>query len=315
MRNKKLAIFTAAAGLAFVLCMPGTVPAADYGIQVTDMAGNDITLAEPAGRIVSLSPAGCEILNSIGGTGLLCGRAEICDYPEEILQVPTVGSGTEYSPEEIISLSPELVLAGQSDLTGEQSDALRNAGIPVAVCEAADIEGIMDAVLMTAELTGKAEIGGYVTDGMKSTIEILESSVDHLEVEKKTVLFMLPGEDGTIRTAGSGTILNGTAHLAGLANVFDDREGYFEVTSEEIISKNPDLIVSCAPDKRAAPMAEEDILAIPDFQDITAVREQSVRTFEGCEMCRPGPRAPEGAVMLYEFAYGEEDDLSMMAGY
>ena len=309
-----------AAALACALCLPGSASASDAAVQVTDMAGNDITLSEPAGRIVSFSPAGCEILNSIGGSSLLCGRAAACDYPEEILAVPTVGTGEEFDPEEIISLSPELVLVGRYDLTQEQTDVLKSAGIPVAVCEAADIEGVMEAVHMTAELTGKTEIGGFVTEGMKSTLEILESSVDHLEVEKKTVLFIVtgaPGMDasGRIQTAGSGTIQNELADLAGLENVFADREGYCEVSTEEILSKNPDLIVSMAMDNRTVPMAEEEILAMPDFQDITAVREETVRTFEGYELCRPGPGAAEGAVMLYEFAYGTEDDPSLLAGF
>ena len=88
-------------------------------------------------------------------------------------------------------------------------------------------------------------------------------------------------------------------------------EGFCEITAEEAAQRNPDHIVSVAPDNRSTPLTEERILAEPGWADVKAVKEGSVRTFTGFEMCRPGPRLPEGAVMLYQFAYGAEDDPSL----
>jgi len=49
------------------------------GVTITDMTGRDITLAEPATRVVALSAADCEVLYAVGAGDLLVGRGEFCD--------------------------------------------------------------------------------------------------------------------------------------------------------------------------------------------------------------------------------------------
>ena len=71
------------------------VLAEDAGITVTDMYGREITLAEPATRIVALQPSDCEILCAIGCEDALVGIGQYCDYPASITSLPTVQSGKE----------------------------------------------------------------------------------------------------------------------------------------------------------------------------------------------------------------------------
>ena len=46
------------------------------GITVTDMHGREITLAEPATRIVVMQPSDCEILCAIGCEDTIVGRGQ-----------------------------------------------------------------------------------------------------------------------------------------------------------------------------------------------------------------------------------------------
>ncbi|MCC8140417.1 MAG: hypothetical protein LIO67_09030 [Lachnospiraceae bacterium] len=55
-------------------------------VTLTDMKGREITLKEPAERIVALTASDCEILYAIGAGDTLVGRGEYCDYPEEVLE-------------------------------------------------------------------------------------------------------------------------------------------------------------------------------------------------------------------------------------
>ena len=66
--------------------------ASDSAITVTDMMGREITLAEPATRVVALTAADCEILYALGAGGTLVGRGAYCDYPADVLAVPSVES-------------------------------------------------------------------------------------------------------------------------------------------------------------------------------------------------------------------------------
>ena len=59
-------------------------PAEDTSVTVTDMTGREITLEEPATRIVALTASDCEIICALGGMDLLVGRGTYCDYPAEV---------------------------------------------------------------------------------------------------------------------------------------------------------------------------------------------------------------------------------------
>lgn len=76
-------------------------------VTLTDMTGRKITLDAPAERVVALTAADCEILYALGAGDLLVGRGEYCDYPAEVLDVPSVQSGYETNIEQIIALEPQ----------------------------------------------------------------------------------------------------------------------------------------------------------------------------------------------------------------
>ena len=59
------------------------VNAAHGDINVIDDAGNEIRLAKPARRIVSLAPHVTEILFAAGAGSLIVGAVEYSDYPPE----------------------------------------------------------------------------------------------------------------------------------------------------------------------------------------------------------------------------------------
>ena len=85
-------------------------PAEDTSVTVTDMTGREITLEEPATRIVALTASDCEIICALGGIDLLVGRGTYCDYPAEVQEIPSVQSGYETNIEQIIALEPQVLV-------------------------------------------------------------------------------------------------------------------------------------------------------------------------------------------------------------
>src|SRR5258708_19172391 len=61
-------------------------------------------------RIVSLSPNTTETLFALGAGDRLVGRSRFCDYPPEVLAIPSVGGYVDPRLEAILALSPTLVL-------------------------------------------------------------------------------------------------------------------------------------------------------------------------------------------------------------
>jgi len=155
-------------GLALVLMMVLTANcglADTSAINVTDMMDRPITMDAPATRIVALTAADCEILYALGAGETLVGRGAYCDYPAEVLLVPSVESGSETNIEQIIALEPDLVLLNTMAQTVEQVNMLEAAGITVATSEASDIAGVYESITLIGALSGKdAEAAALIAD-------------------------------------------------------------------------------------------------------------------------------------------------------
>ena len=272
-------------------------------IQSPDMMGRTITLAAPAQRVVALSAAECEILFAIGAGETLVGRGEYCDYPEDALSAPMLGSGGETNIEEILALVPDLVLMNSMAQSREHVEAIEKAGVPVFVTAATDISGVYTAIAGIGHMVGRdAEAEALVAD-MKDTIESIKAKIPTSDVPKTVYFEVAPLEYG-LWTAGSGTFMNELAEILGLKNIFEDVDGWAEISQEQVIARNPDLIVTVTMYFGEGPRPDEEILARAGWESITAVKEGKVLTADSNAMTRPGPRLTEAAQALFDFAYG-----------
>lgn len=268
------------------------------GIAVTDMAGREIILDQPADRIVALTAADCEILYSIGAGDTLVGRGEFCDWPTEVLEVPSVESGYETNIEQIIELEPQVVLMGTMAQTEEQVNALEEAGIKVVVSDAQDIEGTYTAIEMIGTLMGRKDNADKVIDEMKSVFDSISQDADKLE---GTVYFEVSPLEYGLWAAGKGTFMDEIATMMGLENIFADVDGWGEVSEEQIIERDPDYIVTITMYFGEGPTPEEEIMGRAGWEDISAVKNERILNLQNNELSRPGPRLSEGAKALYDF--------------
>ena len=272
-------------------------------VTITDMKGRQITLKEPAERIVALTASDCEILYAIGAGDLLVGRGEYCDYPAEVLAVPAVGSGGETNVEQIIALQPDVLLMSDMAQSEEQIAQLEAAGIKVVVSEATDIEGVYTAVEMIGALMGKDDNAAAVIDSMKSTFaELQEKSTGD---GTQTVYFEVSPLQWGLWTAGTDTFMDEIATMLGLKNCFSDVSGWAEISEEQVLERNPDFIVTITMYFGEGPTPEEEILSRAGWENVTAVKNRKILNLQNNELSRPAPRLADGAQMLFDFVYGK----------
>ena len=292
---------------ALLLCCGSALAAEDAEpkeITITDMTGREITLDEPATRVVALSAADCEVLFAVGAGDALVGRGEYCDWPAEVLDVPSVQSGYNTNIEEIIALEPQVLLMSTMAQTEEQIEQLENAGVKVVVSDAQDIEGIYEAVSMIGALMDReAEAEAVISDMQASFAELAEAAES---AEGKTVYFEVSPLEYGLWAAGSGTFMNEVAEMIGLENIFADVDGWGEVSEEQVIERNPDYIVTITMYFGEGPTPEEEIMARPGWENVTAVKNGAILNLQNNELSRPVPRLAEGARMLYDFVSGAE---------
>ena len=106
--------------LLLALAMLLSMSALAESVTLTDMTGHEITIDEPVTRIVVLQPSDAEILCALGAQDTIVGRGTYVDYPETILEVPVVASGSNTNIEEILALNPQVVVMTTMSQTEEQ---------------------------------------------------------------------------------------------------------------------------------------------------------------------------------------------------
>ena len=276
------------------------VAEATAGVTVTDMTGREITLSEPATRVVALSAADCEVLYAVGAGDLLVGRGEFCDYPAGVLDIPAVQSGAETNLEQVIALKPQVLLMSSMAQTEEQVAQLEAAGIAVVVSDAQNIEGVYSSIAMIGALTGHDAEAATVVENMKATFDALTARAG--ELKGKSVYFEVSPLQYGLWTAGKGTFMDEIATMLGLKNVFADLTGWAEISEEQVLAANPDLIVTVTMYFSEGPKPVDEILARAGWQDVTAVKNADILNLPNNELSRPGPRLASGAQALFDFA-------------
>lgn len=272
-------------------------------ITVTDMMGREVTLDEPATRVVALTAADCEILYAIGAGDTLVGRGEYCDYPVEVLDVPSVQSGSDTNIEQILSLEPQVLIMSTMAQTKEQVEQLEAAGVHVVVSDARDIEGVYEAVQLIGTLTGRNEEAASVAESMKTSFADIQKKATGDGT--KTIYFEVSPLEWRLWTAGSGTFMDEVANMLGLTNCFADVEGWSEISEEQILERNPDYILTITMYYGEGPTPEEEILGRPGWENITAVQNEAILNLQNDELSRPAPRLVNGARALFDFVYGD----------
>lgn len=284
-----LMVFSAAVSLA-----EGT------GITVTDMFGREITLAEPATRIVVMQPSDCEILCAIGCEDAIVGRGQYVDYPASILDVPVVQSGSETNVEEILKLQPQVVLMNSMDQSEEQVKQLEDNGVKVVVSNTTDIESVYTAIRLVGTVMGKdAEAEAVITD-MKTTFDEIKAKASG---EPKKVYFEI-SPPPYLYSAGSTSYLNELAEICGGKNIFDDQaDAWLMISEEQVIERNPDYIVLIT---GMGSQGVEEILSRNGWGDINAIKNKQVYNNDDNCMARPSPRLKDAAIELFNFVNGIE---------
>lgn len=276
--------------------------AAGGGLTLTDMAGRTVTLAQPPQRIVALLASDVEILYAIGAQDLLVGVGEYCDYPAKAKEKTVIASGAGTNIEQVLALSPDVVIMGEMAQNPQQMAQLTEAGVQVVQTNAADLDGVYRAITLLGELTGRTQQAGELTAQMQSAFDELRAKAGD---KSKTIYFEVSPLEYGLWAAGSGTFMQELCDIVGLRNVFEDVNGWAEISQEQVLLRNPELIATVTMYYGEGPSPEEEILARAGWENVAAVAQGRIYVADNDTLTRPGPRLVDAARQLYAFAYGE----------
>jgi iron complex transport system substrate-binding protein len=269
------------------------VEAAPTAIKLVDGLGRTVILENPAQRIVSIAPSNTELVWAVGALDQLVAREDFANFPEEVLDLPSIGQVYgDLNTELILSFEPDLILTADLQ-TADQIAQLEGLGLTVyMVPNPRDLEGLYENMRAIAALTGHSDTIEAVIDGLKARVAAVETTLAGIE-ERPLVFYELDATDPNAPwTAGAGTFVDTLITMAGgtsLGATFSDP--WVQVSSEELIAQDPDLILL---GDSIFGVTVEDVVVRAGWESISAVVNGQVYPFNDDLVARPGPRMIDG---------------------
>ncbi|WP_053228438.1 ABC transporter substrate-binding protein [Spirochaeta cellobiosiphila] len=263
----------------------------------TDSYERQVNIPTEINRIVSLAPSITEIIYALGSQDKLKGRTDYCDYPEDALRIPSMGSLRNPSMESIIQAQPDLVIAS-THFQKDTLKALEDLNIPILILKGEDsIEGTYWVIRQIGTLLHKQEKSEQIITQMKKTIDQAAGRINN-SYKPKVYYVVAYGQQGDF-TAGGNTFIGQLIQEAGGINIAQDLDGW-AYSFEKIVEQDPDIII-CSQYYNV----KEGLSNTEGYKDLRAIKEGRIYTIDSNILDRQGPRLAQAFVDLVTIIHPE----------
>lgn len=291
--------------LSLAACAPTSGPAAAGPIAIVDGTGYELKLDAPAQKIISLAPSNTEYLFAVGAGDQVIARDDFSNYPEDAMELPTVGGfNGVYNLEEIARLQPDLILASPLN-SPDVINSIKEVNPNVFVVPNPDsFDDLYTNIKNIGKLTGHDDKAQALVDEYTGRVKTVLDTVAKAEVKPKVFYELDATEPAKPWTAGPGTFIDLLIGLAGGENIGAKLEGeWAQISQEALIVENPDVIL--LGDATYGGVTAEQVAARPGWDVIKAVSTNRVLPFNDDLVSRPGPRMVEGLEELAKAIHPE----------
>ena len=305
-----------------------TILGKEKELTILDGVGRTVTINKPIKRIASSSmPQDIRTICALGAADKIVGIPDIIAdeadrFPAiymphpELLELPIAGSPYFGGPylEVIASLEPDLVLVSYAD-----ADSVQEAvGVPTMAVPAIDMNALafkgFKWLKMLGYVLGEQERAEYLSSYFNDKLD--EVSDVTSEMDENPEVYLAFWTELTYTPATYAPV-----EVAGGINVADDPGTYgpygpfmWQVPKEQVIAWDPDMILIHSYIPTMHMISMDDILADPDLQSITAVKNEDVYYTKGFQFgWDPATGVIECFYMAKLFHAGEFADLDVEA--
>lgn len=233
-------------------------------------------------RIVAVGGSVTEIVFALGQQDRLVARDTTSNHPKAALDLPDVGYIRRLSPEGVLSVDPDLIIAEDGAGPPEALELLEESLVPVVTIPMGyDRDAVIAKIRAVADALDVSEQGAALAQQVATAIDT--ATAEQSGLKDKRVMFILSDQGGRIMAAGHDTAAQGIIQMAGAQNALTGFDGYKIVTDEAIIQSQADVILLMAERGRMA-VDDETLLAYPAFQTTPAAKTGAVVRMDGMLM-------------------------------
>jgi iron complex transport system substrate-binding protein len=284
----KAAATSVRAALLALACLP----VAAQAVTVKDDAGNSVTLAKPAQRIISMAPHITELLFAAGGGDRVAGVMNYSDYPEAAKRLPLVGSDAQIDMERVLALRPDLLVVWKTGNTARQLEQLKSLGIPIFYSDPHKLDEVATSLTRLGQLMGTEALAQSAAQDYRQKIARLSSAY----ARRPTVRVFYQIWEKPIFTLNGDHIASDAMRVCGGQNVFAAlKVPAPTVSTEAVLQANPEAIVGGEKHD-----AESGINIWQQYKGMEAVRRGNLFMLDSELLVRATPRIADGVAVLCE---------------
>ncbi len=254
---------------------------------------------EETQRIVSLSPNVTETIFALDAGTLLVGRSDYCNYPEQALELPSVGTLYNPSLERLLSLDPTLVIS--SAFVPEQFlQAIKEAGIEVLTLDTQQtFQGTYNLIRKIADVVHKESEAELLILQMQNEVRTVALKANSMNKVSVYVAIDFGSFDAT---ATGDTFLHDMIELAGGINVAKEARNW-TFNKELLVASEPEVILLNPRWGDTAEQTLKEFTTTKPYSDLTA----SIRVFDADLISRQGPRSAQALQQLFSLIHQAQE--------
>ena len=291
-------LIIAAALFVFSTCTSIDTSSSQPNIILTDALDRDVTLEDPARRIISLAASNTEIIFAVGAGKYLVGRDEYSDYPPAALSITSIGSlYPKVNAEAVVALEPDLVLAA-AITNPKDVTALSDLGLTVFTTGlAVTLDDIYTDIIAIGILTGQETNAKTLVNDMQERIRAVTDATSHVDKHPR-IFYEIDASDPTKPwTPGPGSLIDTIIGLVGGSNIGAARtDPYWQISLEQLIHEDPEVVLLGS--STFGGQTPDLVAQRPGWDSLLAVKRGTVYVFDDNLISRPGPRVAEGLELL-----------------
>ncbi len=254
---------------------------------------------KPALRIITLSTAITETVSALG-----FGREIVAtDVTSVESGLPRVSRDRQLSAESLLSFSPTLVLAPETDISKEIRFQLKAAGVHVVTFKQKySPEGAAEFINEVAGSLGVIEKGRELSRQTADKIQKARALAGKTGSRPPKVLFIYARGAGTMTVAGRGSNMDAIITLAGGVNAIKQFTHFKPYSTEMLVKTNPDIVLMFDFGVNSLGGVKA-VSSLPGMNSTNAGRSQRFVAVDGPLMVNFATRLPEAIETLHHLLF------------
>lgn len=211
-----------------------------------DQCGRLISIEYKPQRIISLVPSQTELLYDLGLQEQIVGITRYCTHPKQALEEKRVVGGTKKVVEKRIKdLKPDLILCNKEENTKEIVE-ICEAIAPTYVSNISTLEDALAMIMQIGTFTGTLKKAEQLKHNIATSFDNLtksksKSKSNSNSCSKLKALYLI--WKAPYMSVGKDTFIHDMMGKAGFENVLSDQERYPQLTLDQIIDLQPEVIL------------------------------------------------------------------------